>query len=104
MGRTTSRSLIIGVGGHVVAIDPGTGDELWRTKLKSTAFVTVRETADRVYAGSNGELFCLDRARGNILWQNKLKGLGLGVVAFTDTSDVVAAAAEAAARAAAAAG
>ncbi len=100
----SSQALIIGVGGHAVAIDPATGDELWRTKLKSSSYVTVRHTADRVYAGANGELFCLDRARGNILWHNKLKGLGLGVVAFPDSSDLVAAAAEAAARAAAAAG
>ena len=102
MARSRS-SLIIGVGGHVVAIDPATGDELWRSKIKSSSFVTVHEVGDRIYAGANGELFCLDRARGTILWHNKLKGLGLGVVAFAGEHETVIAAAEAAARAAAAA-
>jgi outer membrane protein assembly factor BamB len=26
--------LFVGVGGHVVALDPSTGAEIWRTKLK----------------------------------------------------------------------
>jgi len=96
----SKKSLIIGVGGHVVAIDPATGDELWRTKLRSSTYVTLSETADRIYAGANGELFCLDRARGNLLWHNKLKGLGLGIVAFGDDYASIIAAAEAAAAAA----
>jgi len=99
------RSLIIGVGGHVVAIDPSTGEELWRTKLRRSSFVTLSEAADRIHAGAGGELFCLDRRSGSILWHNRLKGLGLGVVAFPgDSATVVAAAAEAAARAAATGG
>jgi outer membrane protein assembly factor BamB len=100
----TNRKLIIGVGGHVVAIDPSTGHEAWRAKLKSSSYVTVRETADRVYAGANGELFCLDKASGRVVWHNKLKGLGLGIVAFAGDEDLAASAAAAAARAAAAAG
>mgnify|MGYP001225531555 FL=1 len=96
-----SNHIIIGLGGHVAVIDPGSGAEIWRTKLKGSSFVTISQTADRVYAGAGGELFCLDASSGSILWRNPLKGLGLGVVAFSNSGDVVLAAAEAAARAAA---
>ena len=73
--------LIIGIGGHVVAIDKLSGDEIWRTKLKSSAFVTVYQSDTHVYAGVDGVLFCLDFSNGQILWQCELKGLGMGVIA-----------------------
>ena len=100
----TSRSgqIIVGIGGHAVAIDTGSGAEIWRTKLKGNSFVTVWHAEGRVYAGAGGEVFCLDESVGSILWRNPLKGLGLGVVAFSSSFDVVAAAARAAAQAAAA--
>jgi outer membrane protein assembly factor BamB len=79
--------LFIGVGGHAVAIDVRTGDEIWRTKLKTAATVTVHPVGARVFAGANGELFCLDAASGNILWHNKLPGLGLGVLTFGGSAD-----------------
>lgn len=78
-----SNHLCIGSNGHVAAIDPATGKELWRTKLqqgmlKATNYadvsVIVREGA--VYAGSQGHLFALDAATGQILWHNELPGLG----------------------------
>lgn len=93
--------IIIGLGGHVAAIDPGSGVEIWRTKLRGSGFVTILQTDERVYAGAGGQLFCLDASSGSILWSNPLKGLGLGVVAFSNSGDLVLAAAEAAARAAA---
>jgi outer membrane protein assembly factor BamB len=95
-------TLFLGVGGHVVAIDAATGEEIWRTKLKSTTFTTVWSDGKRVYAGAQGELFCVDAAAGNVLWHNTLKGLGRGIVAFPG-SGLEAAAAVAAAQAAAAA-
>lgn len=103
MARTQRDVLPIGVGGHAVAIDTSTGTELWRTKLKRTSFVTVHQVGSRIYAGAGGELFCLDAATGHVLWRNKLKGLGLGVVAFAASDDVVSQAALQAQRAAAAA-
>lgn len=95
--------LYLGVGGHVVALDAATGEELWRTKLKSTTFTTVWSDGRRVYAGAQGELFCVDAATGKVVWHNALKGLGRGIVAFPG-SGLEAAAAVAAAQAAAAAG
>ena len=92
-------NLIIGIGGHAVALDPATGTELWRTKLKASQLVTVKQLSGKVYAGAGGELFCLDQSTGNILWRNPLKGLGLNILAFAGDSDLVAAAAAAAAAA-----
>jgi len=99
MARARDR-LFLGVGGHVVAIDPATGDEIWRTRLKSTTVTTVWSDGKRVYGGAQGELFGLDAASGNLLWHNKLKGLGMGIVAFPGSSlEAAAAAAQAAAAA-----
>lgn len=94
--------LFIGIGSHVVAIRPSDGQEIWRTKLKMSSFVTVFADGDTVYAGAGGELFCLDGASGAVRWRNKLKGLGSGLVSFSGASTVEAAAAMAAAQAAAA--
>ena len=47
------------------------------------------------------ELFCLDPSSGHIVWYNKLKGLGLGIVAFTGSTQSVAQAAAMAAQLAA---
>jgi outer membrane protein assembly factor BamB len=92
----SSGALIIAIYGHAVRIDPATGTELWRTKLKRASFPTVSVDGNRVYAGASGELFCLDKSTGEILWRNRLKGLGLGTVAFAGSNDVVGAAAAAA--------
>jgi outer membrane protein assembly factor BamB len=81
-----SEPLYIGVGGHAVAIDRATGDELWRTKLKSSSFVTVYSDSGGLYAGAKGELFCLDRTTGSILWHNRLVGLGLNVITFSGSA------------------
>jgi outer membrane protein assembly factor BamB len=102
MARQRKTPLVIGVGGHAVALDPDTGTELWRTTLKSASFVTILVSGSRVFAGAGGELFCLDLASGSLLWRNKLKGLGLGVVAFDGSGGLVAQAALEAERAAAA--
>lgn len=101
MARARDR-LFLGVGGHVVAIDPATGDEIWRTRLKGTTITTVWSDGNRVYGGAQGELFCLEATSGSLLWHNRLKGLGMGIVAFPGSS-LEAAAAVAAAQAAAAA-
>ncbi len=90
MSRTAKDQLIIGVGSHVVCIDSQRGDELWRTKLRSSSFATVSHVGKHVYAGASGELFCLDARTGEILWHNKLKGLGMGVITFASDSSAAA--------------
>lgn len=99
----TSPLLVIGIGGHAVALDRETGTELWRTKLKGSDLVTVQVSESRVLAGAGGELFCLEAADGRVLWRNRLKGLGTGLVAFAGGEVSAAAALEARRRAAAAA-
>jgi outer membrane protein assembly factor BamB len=76
--------LYIGSNGHVAAIDPETGNEVWRTPLGGSGLFSSTKAADvcvlqhegRVFAGSQGHLFCLDAATGATLWQNGLKGMG----------------------------
>lgn len=82
--------LYIGCNGHVVAINPGDGEEVWRTPLTAgifgtTAFtdVCVLEHEGTVFAGSSGHLFALDGANGEILWHNNLPGLGHNDVTLT---------------------
>jgi outer membrane protein assembly factor BamB len=96
--------LLIGIGGHVVAIDPSTGSEVWRTTLRSSDHATVWTDGKYVFAGSEGELFCLDPVAGDILWRNRLKGLGTGVIAFPSSSEQVILAVAAVRAAAASAG
>jgi outer membrane protein assembly factor BamB len=91
------KCIFIGIGGHIVALRPSDGHEIWRQKVKSAAFVTVLSADDVVYAGAGGELFCLDGASGRIIWRNRLKGLGNGLVSFAGASPVEVAAAMAAA-------
>ncbi len=54
----------LGIKGHVVAIDSGTGKELWRTKLKGGDLVTVGQDGTRVYGATKGELYGQQRHRG----------------------------------------
>jgi outer membrane protein assembly factor BamB len=93
--------LFIGIGGHVVALRPSDGQEIWRQKVKSATFMTVLSADGVVYAGAGGELFCLDGASGQIMWRNRLKGLGNGLISFAGASTVEVAAAMAVAQTAA---
>lgn len=82
--------LYLGTNGHVLALDPQTGDEVWRTKLGSGLFsttshqdVTVIEHNGQLFAGCYGHLFCLDGSDGTIRWHNELPGLGHNDVALS---------------------
>jgi outer membrane protein assembly factor BamB len=79
----SDENLYIGTNGHVAAIDPRTGKELWRTKLGNSVLsaptrqdVSVLEHQGLVFAGSYGHLFCLNASSGETLWHNELGGLG----------------------------
>lgn len=93
--------MVIGIGGHAVALDVATGEEIWRTKLKGRDSVTVSCSGADVHAGTGGELFCLDATTGTIRWRAKLKGLGLGLVTFPGSDGAAGAARIQAQRAAA---
>lgn len=75
--------LYVGISNVVLALDPLTGEELWRTKLdRMSTFVTVSLMGQYVYAASAGEIYCLEAATGEVIWHNELKGMGRGFVTF----------------------
>lgn len=77
--------IIVGIAGSVVALDRGTGQEVWRTRLKGD-FVNLALVDDALFATGSGELFCLDPATGQVRWNNPLKGLGRGLVTIATAS------------------
>ncbi|MCC6244614.1 MAG: PQQ-binding-like beta-propeller repeat protein [Gemmatimonadaceae bacterium] len=100
MAARKSTPLYIGIGSHVVALNASTGEEIWRTKVKSTSYITILIDGPHIYAGASGELFCLKASSGELVWHNKLKGLGHSLIAFAG-SDAAQVAAMRAAQAAA---
>lgn len=70
--------LFLGISNHVVCLSKKTGDQLWKTKLKSSTITNVYYEAENVFAYSGGHLFCLAASDGDIIWENPLKGLGYG--------------------------
>jgi outer membrane protein assembly factor BamB len=74
-----SELVFIGIKGSVVALNRSTGNQVWATHLKGSAFVNVVLDNGRLYATTYGEVFCIDPLTGEGLWQNPLKGLGLGL-------------------------
>lgn len=77
--------LFIGIQGHVLALDRATGEEVWRTKLKGSDFVSLVLDGSDIFASAQGRLFCLDSRSGNIRWENTLKGLGVGLLSIAGT-------------------
>jgi outer membrane protein assembly factor BamB len=73
-------AIYIGIAGTVLALDRGTGAEIWHAGLKGTDFVNVVLDGDRVLAATKGELFCVDASTGRILWNNELRGFGRGLM------------------------
>lgn len=80
MDMSQSSVIFIGIKGTVLALDRATGQEVWRSKLKSADFTNVVLQDGSLYAATEGELFCLDPATGQVRWHNQLKGLGLGLI------------------------
>jgi outer membrane protein assembly factor BamB len=77
-----------GTRGYVFALDPHSGNEVWRTKL-STGFlfnaasaedVMVLAVGEVIIAGCNGHIWGLAATTGEQLWHNPLRGLGKGAV------------------------
>ncbi|MFH1748470.1 MAG: PQQ-binding-like beta-propeller repeat protein [Planctomycetota bacterium] len=74
--------LYIGTNRHVAALDPRTGEELWRTRLPrgSGHPVTMIMKGPYIYAGCYGHVYCLDKRTGEILWENGLPKMGFYTV------------------------
>jgi len=68
--------LFLGISNHVVSLSKKTGEQLWKTKLKSSSITNVYYEDGNIFAYSGGHLFCLQASDGAILWENPLKGFG----------------------------
>ena len=75
----TSDLVFIGIKGSVVALNRGTGEQVWATHLKGCDFVNVVVQDGTVIASCHGEIFCLDPFTGEARWHNPLKGFGMGL-------------------------
>lgn len=74
--------LFLGTHGHVVALDPSDGREVWRTSLPRTGYsvASILVQDGRIFCASGGRAFALDPRNGEILWTNGLSGLGHGLI------------------------
>jgi len=94
--------IFLGIGGHVLALDPQTGKEYWRTSVGGTwsasGITGVTCLGGRLYATCQGELFCLDPGTGALQWKQPLSGLGTGFIALAGSEEQGPAASEAAAQ------
>ena len=70
--------LFLGINNHVVCLSKKTGEQLWKTKLKSSSITNVYYENENVFAYSGGHLYCLTISDGSIVWENPLKGFGYG--------------------------
>lgn len=97
--------LFLGICNHVVCLNKETGEQVWKTKLKSSTITNVYFDNGNVFAYSGGHFFCLNGADGEIIWENPLKGLGYSTcIIASDHQSASVIAGQAAAQQAAAAG
>ncbi|MEL7342326.1 MAG: PQQ-binding-like beta-propeller repeat protein [Bacteroidota bacterium] len=68
--------LYVATAGHVVAIDPQNGNEIWRTKIGTRSTVHFIIQDKQIIATVMGTIVALDAMTGTILWENKLPKLG----------------------------
>ena len=75
VGVTSTPTVIDGVAyfgdwtGVVHAVDPATGDEVWRTELGGSVIGSVPVEGDAVFASSGTTVYRLDRASGEVEWE-----------------------------------
>ena len=65
-------------GRSVIALDPGSGRELWKLTGANAAGLrplSLRACGDRVYCHKNGGLFSIDLRSGKTLWSKKCDGV-----------------------------
>ncbi len=74
--------LYVGTRRYVAALDPKTGEEIWRTKLPHAtgSVVTLLVTDKCLFVGHGGHAYALDKRTGEILWENGLSRMGYGPV------------------------
>ena len=83
----TSDLVFVGIKGSVIALDRGTGQQVWATRLKGYDFVNVVQQNEVILAACHGEVFCLDPLTGDRRWHNPLKGFGTGLATIATDPD-----------------
>ncbi len=78
--------IYLGMNGHVVCLNQKSGEEVWRTKLKSSTLTNIVLEEEHIYAAAGGHLFCLKAKDGKLLWENTLSGLGYGACIIATTN------------------
>lgn len=82
MPRDPRVLVFVGIKSSVIALDERTGDEVWRTELRSSDYVSVFWDGESLFAANSGEVWRIDPETGNLLWHNELKGMGRGLVSL----------------------
>ena len=81
------RRLYVGSGSALIvqAVDPASGEELWRAPTRGAVFASLALGGDAVvYADFSGTLQALDAATGRALWQFPMGGRGLAAPVLAD--------------------
>ena len=80
------KPLYVGTNRIVAALDPNTGEELWRTKLPNGTIGSAPSIVIKgqyLYIGCYGYAYCLDKRSGEIIWENGLPKMGYHTVLLT---------------------
>src|SRR4051812_44821798 len=85
MPRDQRAFIYVGIKRSVVALDRETGDEMWRTNLHSSDYVTVFWDGSGLFAANSGEVWRFDPVTGATIWHNAMKGLGRGLVSLASS-------------------
>lgn len=64
--------------GFVMAVEPESGDVLWRSEPEEMAPLTLAAAAGRVFYSNYGEVVCLDQANGDELWRGEPVSINKG--------------------------
>lgn len=76
--------LYAGTNCFVAALDPRTGDEVWRTQLPHGARmgtpVSIIVKGPFLYVGHYGHAYALDKRTGEVMWENGLPRMGYHAV------------------------
>jgi len=81
-GRPRFVGKVTGTHRYIVAIDPGSGEEVWRTKLPHNGAVvpSILIKGRFLYVSHFGHVYCLNRRDGDVVWENDLPKLGYQTV------------------------
>jgi outer membrane protein assembly factor BamB len=85
---TTDDLLFVSFVDKVIAVDRLDGSIVWKWKAsKSTGFVSLLPSGDRLFVSVNGYTWALDPTNGAELWFQPFKGEGVGIAMLATMRD-----------------